>query len=109
MFGLSKEIVRASTTVPGTRAGGPDGGWIKRDQAIMGTAISVELWCDDRRAGEAAIGAVMDEMHRVDRAMSPHRPDSELSRINLDAASAPVPLSAEMTRLLVRAQAFSEL
>jgi thiamine biosynthesis lipoprotein len=75
----------------------------------MGTAISVELWCDDRRAGEAAADAVMAEMHRIDRAMSPYRSDSELSRINRDAASSAVTLSAEMTRLLSRAQAFSEL
>jgi thiamine biosynthesis lipoprotein len=85
------------------------GGWIKRDEAIMGTAISVELWCDDKRAGEAAVDAVMEEMHRIDRAMSPHRADSELSRINRDAASVAVPLSAEMTRLLLQAQKFSEL
>ena len=45
-----------------------------------------------RRApqAEAAIAAVMAEMHRIDRAMSPHKADSELSRINRDAASAPV-------------------
>jgi len=75
----------------------------------MGTAISVELWSEDRRAGVAAIDAVMDEMHRIDRAMSPHKPDSELSRINRDAATAAVPLSAEMARLLERAQHFAVL
>ena len=35
-------------------------------------------------------------MHRIDHAMSPHRPDSELSRLNRDAAAGPVPLSDEM-------------
>jgi thiamine biosynthesis lipoprotein len=109
MFGISIGSVPVSTVVPGLLSGPMAGGWIKRDQAIMGTAISVELWCDDRRAGEAAADAVMDEMHRIDRAMSPHKPESELSRINRDAALAPVPLSAEMTRLLVQAQRFSEL
>ena len=53
----------------------------------MGTAIVVELWCDERAAGEAAITAVMDEMHRIDRTMSPHKADSELSRINRDAGA----------------------
>ena len=53
----------------------------------MGTAIRVELWSDERAAGEAAIDAVMDEMHRIDRAMSPHKADSELSRINRDAGA----------------------
>jgi thiamine biosynthesis lipoprotein len=75
----------------------------------MGTVISVELWCDDQSAGEAAADAVMAEMHRIDHSMSPYRPDSELSRINREAASSAVPLSAEMTRLLARAQAFSKL
>jgi FAD:protein FMN transferase len=48
-------------------------------------------------------------MHRIDRAMSPHRPDSELSRINRDAGHQAVPLSAEMLALLTRAQSLSAL
>lgn len=75
----------------------------------MGTAISVELWSDDALGGSSAIDAVMQEMHRIDRTMSPHKGDSELSRINRDAGSAPVPVSAEMARLLARANDFSQL
>ncbi|MDP2004590.1 MAG: FAD:protein FMN transferase [Rubrivivax sp.] len=82
-------------------------GWVARDEAIMGTAIHVELWADDRRQGETAAAAVMDEMHRIDRAMSPHKPTSELSRINRDAARYAVPLSDEMYTLVERALAFS--
>ncbi len=85
------------------------GGWIKREEAIMGTAIQVELWCDDLRQGEAAAAAVMDEMHRIDRCMSPHKPGSELSRINREAAHGPVPLSEEMYGLVQQALAFSRL
>jgi len=73
----------------------------------MGTEIQVELWCEDADAGAAAIDAVMAEMHRIDHAMSPHRPDSELSVINRDAARGAVRLSAEMNRLIGRALAFS--
>jgi len=110
MFGISKVRHREARFSAGPlHRPGLEGGWLKRDEAIMGTAISVELWADDRAQGEAAISAVMDEMHRIDRAMSPHKPDSELSRINRDAASAPVPLSAEMTRLLARANQFAQL
>lgn len=105
MFGISNQRARGSTAVPGTSAHG----WIRRDEAIMGTAVSVELWCDEQRAGEAAADAVMEEMHRIDRAMSPHRADSELSRINRDAGLHEVHLSAEMTRLLLQARRFSEL
>ena len=84
-------------------------GWVQREEAIMGTAIKVELWAEDRRAGESAAAAVMDEMHRVDRVMSPHKPASELSRINREAARQPVALSEEMVRLLDRALGFSLL
>ena len=84
-------------------------GWLRREEAIMGTAISVELWADDARSGEAACSAVMDEMHRIDRAMSPHKPGSELSRINREAAQRAVPLSDEMYALLARALGFSRL
>jgi len=75
----------------------------------MGTAISVELWCDDAGEGAAAAEAVMCEMHRIDRLMSPHKPTSELSRINREAAAQAVPLGAEMLQLLQRALAFSRL
>jgi thiamine biosynthesis lipoprotein len=85
------------------------GHWLHRDEAIMGTAITVELWCEERAHGEAAIDAVMAEMHRIDRAMSPFKPDSELSRINREAAQHGVALSDEMFTLLSRALQFSRL
>jgi len=84
-------------------------GWFRREEAIMGTAITVELWCDEARQGEAACAAVMDEMHRIDRTMSPHKPGSELSRINREAEHHAVPLSEEMTRLIAAALDFSQL
>ncbi len=87
----------------------PASGWLARDEAIMGTAIRVELWADDQRNGETAIDAVMAEMHRIDRAMSPYKADSELSRINREAAQRAVPISAEMFTLLERAAAFSAM
>ncbi|MEY4764707.1 MAG: thiamine biosynthesis protein ApbE [Pseudomonadota bacterium] len=73
----------------------------------MGTAIGVILWADDPGQGEAAIDAVMAEMHRIDHVMSPHRPESELSRINREAHGQAVPLSEEMAALLARAQTFA--
>jgi thiamine biosynthesis lipoprotein len=75
----------------------------------MGTAISVELWSDDPAQAEAATQAVIGEMHRIDAAMSPYKPASELSRLNREAARGAVPLSAEMHALLQRALAFSRL
>lgn len=84
-------------------------GWLRREEAIMGTAIAVELWAEDEAAGQAAIDAVIAEMHRIDRVMSPHKADSELSRINRLAATQPVRLSTEMCGLIERALAFSAI
>lgn len=85
------------------------GGWYRREEAIMGTSIEVELHARSRAAAEQAIGAVMAEMHRIDAAMSPHKPASELSLINRDAAAGPVAVSPEMFGLLTRAAEFSRL
>lgn len=107
MFGALKAFRRE--TRPPARLAQPEseGAWLQREEAIMGTSISVVLWSDDAAHGEAAIDAVMAEMHRIDHAMSPHRADSELSRINRDAHTSPVPLSAEMSRLIAKSLAFS--
>jgi thiamine biosynthesis lipoprotein len=109
VFGLAKAGHREGRQGAGYAQAASAGAWLKREEAIMGTAIAVELWSDDRDAGEAAIDAVMAEMHRIDRAMSPHKPDSELSIINRDAAERAVPLSDEMARLIERAADFSRL
>ncbi len=100
LFGIARASQRTAGFVRGRSRAPLPGDWLVRDEAIMGTAIRVELWSDDRAAGEAAIDAVMAEMHRIDRAMSPHKPGSELSRINRDAATGPVPVSAEMFALI---------
>ncbi|MGZ5265615.1 MAG: FAD:protein FMN transferase [Caldimonas sp.] len=109
MFGLSRTPDLRHASAPRATPSATDAGWIKREEAIMGTAIGVELWSDDRAAGIAAIDSVMAEMHRIDRAMSPHKPDSELSRINREAGAALVPLSEEMASLLARAESFARL
>ncbi|HXF46961.1 MAG TPA: FAD:protein FMN transferase, partial [Burkholderiaceae bacterium] len=83
------------------------GAWYAREEAIMGTAIRVELWSETRARAQAAIEAVMAEMHRIDAVYSPYKPDSELSRVNRDAACAPVPISREFFDLLARAIEFS--
>ena len=105
VFGLPSLRLRPERPAP--RPLPEAAGWMSRDEAIMGTAIRVELWADDRAAGEAAMAAVIDEMHRIDRAMSPHKFESELSRINREAGRAAVPLTDEMARLIGQAIEFS--
>lgn len=75
----------------------------------MGTSVRVELWSEDRAAGEAAIAAVMEQMHYIDRTMSPFKPDSELSRVNRDACAGPVSISRPMVDIIARSIEFSQL
>jgi FAD:protein FMN transferase len=99
----------ANRTVPGALDPVPQGGWLKREEVVMGTAITVELWADEPRQGQAACAAVIEEMQRIDRCMSPHKPHSELSRINREAAHHAVVLTDEMYGLVARAIEFSRL
>jgi len=82
-------------------------GWLSSEEAIMGTSVRVELWHDDAKEGHAAVAAVMREMRRIDNAMSPYKPESELSHINREAASRPVVISAELFDLIARSLEFS--
>jgi len=54
--------------------------WYHRTEAIMDTRIYVELWDTNPKHANAAIDAVMAEMHHVDDVMSDFKPDSELRR-----------------------------
>jgi thiamine biosynthesis lipoprotein len=83
--------------------------WILREESIMGTRCAVELWSEDRAAGEASVTAVFDEFRRVDRLMSTYKPDSELSRVNAGAAKAPVRVSRELYDLLATSIEYSKL
>ncbi len=75
----------------------------------MGTRIAVELAADDPAAGEKAIDAVIAEMHRIDTTMSVYKPDSEVSRVNRDAAAGPVKVDPELAALVARALEFSKM
>lgn len=83
--------------------------WYARHEAIMGTAVDVELWSDDATHANEAIAAVIEEMRHIDDTMSPFKPDSELSRINREAAQHPVPISREMYDILSKSIEFSKL
>jgi FAD:protein FMN transferase len=84
--------------------------WLSRAvDGIMGTRIEVELWADDKAAGEQAIDAVMEEMRHIDASMSTFKPDSEVSRVNAQAAQHPVKISRELFDLLGTALEYSRI
>jgi thiamine biosynthesis lipoprotein len=83
--------------------------WHEREEAIMGTRIAVEVWHENPAVAAAAIDAVIAEMHRIDALMSHYKPESQLSRVNRDAATGPVKVDPELSRLIARALEFSEM
>jgi thiamine biosynthesis lipoprotein len=83
--------------------------WLSGEATIMGTRCAVQLWAEDTAAGEASIEAVFAEMRRIDALMSTYKPDSEVSRVNASAATAPMAISAELFALLETSQQYSRL
>ena len=83
--------------------------WQTQTEAIMGTRCSVELWSDDKSAGEAAIASVFDDMRRIDRLMSTWKEDTEISKVNREGGKHPVKISTELFRLLQTSVEYSEL
>lgn len=84
-------------------------GWQRDEQAIMGTRVRVEAYHEDDGVARRGIADVMAEMRRIDALMSPYKPDSELSRLNAQAAQGPVAVGRELFDLVSRALEFSRL
>ncbi len=83
--------------------------WFKQQAKIMGTEITVEFWDEDTAHAKRCAQSVFTEMHRIDALMSPYKPESELSRINQQAAKQPVKVSEEMFNLLHKSIQVAEL
>jgi thiamine biosynthesis lipoprotein len=83
--------------------------WFSQSEAIMGTRVHVELQHTDVARAEALIFAVMADMHRVDRAFSPYKPDSEISKVNQAAGQGWVAVSDAFFSLLVKSAQVSDL
>jgi thiamine biosynthesis lipoprotein len=81
--------------------------WISEEHAIMGTAIRVELWTENKKTGHKVIADVIEEMHRIDRLMSPYKKNSEITKINTEAGRRPVVISKELLKLIKRSLAIS--
>lgn len=92
---------------------GAQAAWHGDEQAIMGTRINVALWLDDAVKAEAAVAAVMAEMHRIDQHFSPYIATSELSRANELAPKAsaqnPLAISAELATIIDKSLYYSRL
>ena len=75
----------------------------------MGTEVSVYLWSDDPEAGRRALEEVFQEAGRIDRLMSTYKDESEISKINREAAEHPVVAGDELFGLIQRSLDISVL
>ncbi len=74
----------------------------------MGTTYSVVVYGTDRYKMQSAVELAFEEVRRLDQLLSNYRKDSELSRLNQDAAERPVKVSKELFDLLSACVRYSE-
>lgn len=67
---------------------------------LMGTSMSIEVYGRDAATRQAAIDAGFAAIQEIDRLMSNYRDDSELARVNRDAAREPVVVSEPLMSVL---------
>lgn len=83
--------------------------WVRVSGTAMTTAIEMEFWSEDPAAASKAGDAVLAMFDRIDHQMSRYRDDSELSRVNREAARGPVEVSDSLFTVLQQALRISEL
>lgn len=83
--------------------------WYRDSREMMGTRVDVELWSEDAEQAGIIIDQAMMALQRVDKRMNPLSPESELSRVNSRAFTAPVPVSEELYSVVERALYYSQL
>ncbi|KEF32073.1 Thiamin biosynthesis lipoprotein ApbE [Marinobacter nitratireducens] len=83
--------------------------WFYYADTAMTTRVELELWADSRRLADPIAERVLRVFHKVDRSMSRYREDSELSRLNRQAAERPVEVSEGLFDVFRKAQTVSEL
>lgn len=82
--------------------------WYQKTEAIMGTAITAEIWDTNKQHADQCIQQVMSEMHRINKLMSPFREDTALAKINRDASQQPVKTPVELFNLIKKSLGFSQ-
>ncbi len=85
--------------------------WIAEQQNKMGTRVEVQFWAGDltRSESDELMKRAMAEFDRIEADMSTYRPDSMLSAVNDRAATMAVPVSSELSALLIDALRLSVL
>ena len=76
---------------------------LRRTQFIMGTLVEISVREPDQEKAQLAISWAFDEMRRLEKLMSTHLPDSEISRLNANAGEkASLTVSPEVLEVILR-------
>ena len=78
-------------------------------QIVMGTFARVVVVAKSQDAGRKCIRAALEEIHKVDGLMSNYKSDSDIGRVNKEAAAEPVQVSESTYEVLRRSVEFSKL
>ena len=73
----------------------------------MGCVYAIEAYGSNGDALPLIVDAALDEVDRIDRLMSHYKADSELSRVNREAARGPVQIDPELFDLIADAMRYS--
>jgi len=76
-----------------TACGDPNAFIHKRSQFLMGTLVQISIIEKDEKLAITAIQQAFREIRRLEKLMSIHIPDSEISKINQAAGKDRVPVS----------------
>lgn len=80
---------------------------VTETRLLMGTVVNLTLVTSDRRAGQAAIDACLNQMSGLEAVLSRYQPGSQLSRLNRDGSLAGA--SPHLVRVLREAQRIAAL
>ena len=83
------------------------GGPYRETAEIMGTTFSVTIDAHDDPSHAAR--AAFEEIRRIDRLLSTYKDDSEISEVNRQASSEPVPVGADFWNVISASRDFFEL
>ena len=76
--------------------------WYGDTRDKMGTRVEIQLWSADEPAARRLLVAGMAEFDRIEEWMSTYRDNSEITRVNQQAATGPVRVSAELFDIVER-------
>ena len=83
--------------------------WVTVSGTAMTTDIDLQYWAEDPASSGKAGDEVLAMFRQIDEQMSRYREDSELSKVNREAAKAPVPISESLFEVLQKATQVSKL